>query len=91
MRLRLIIDMRHRMRASMLKGTSLKERKRYQEAESALLPAHADLSAGLGPMHDETITAVRVLVDLYDAWGKPDKAAEWRAKLPTEQEAVAKD
>ena len=31
------------------------------------------------------------LADLYDAWGKPPKAAEWRAKLPTEEEAVAKD
>ena len=25
------------------------------------------------------------------AWEKPDKAAEWRAKMPTEQEAVAND
>ncbi len=34
---------------------------------------------------------MNVVVDLYDAWGKPDKAAEWRAKLPTEQDAVASD
>ncbi len=25
---------------------------------------------------------VGYLADLYDAWGKPEKAAEWRAKLP---------
>ncbi len=31
------------------------------------------------------------LADLYDAWGKPEKAAEWRAKLPAEQETVASD
>ena len=31
------------------------------------------------------------LADLYDAWNNPDKAAEWRAKLPEEQEAVASD
>ncbi len=31
------------------------------------------------------------LADLYDAWGKPEKADEWQAKLPTEQEAVASD
>ena len=31
------------------------------------------------------------LVDLYDAWGKPEKAAEWRAKLPTEQDVVTSD
>ena len=34
---------------------------------------------------------MNVVVDLYDAWGKPEKATEWRAKLPTEQEAVAKE
>ncbi len=28
---------------------------------------------------------------LYDAWGKPEQAAEWRANLPAEQEAVASD
>jgi hypothetical protein len=22
------------------------------------------------------------LIDLYEAWGKPEKAKEWRAKLP---------
>ncbi len=43
-------------------------------------------------MHRErTIAAMQSLVALYDAWGKPDKAAEWRAKLATGQEAVAKD
>ncbi len=26
------------------------------------------------------------LADLYDAWGKPDKAAEWRAKLAETEE-----
>ncbi len=31
------------------------------------------------------------LANLYDAWAKPEQAAEWRAKLPTEQEAVASD
>ncbi len=34
---------------------------------------------------------VGYLADLYDAWGQSEKAAEWRAKLPTEQEAVASD
>jgi hypothetical protein len=27
------------------------------------------------------------LIELYEAWGKPEKAEEWRAKLP-ETEAV---
>jgi hypothetical protein len=25
---------------------------------------------------------MRRVVDLYTAWGRPDKAAEWREKLP---------
>jgi hypothetical protein len=25
---------------------------------------------------------VQRVVKLYETWGKPDKAAEWRAKLP---------
>ena len=25
--------------------------------------------------------SLETLIDLYDAWGKPGKAAEWRAKL----------
>ncbi len=35
--------------------------------------------------------SIERLVRLYDAWGKPEQAAEWRAKLPVEQEAVASD
>ena len=31
------------------------------------------------------------LVKLYESWGKPEEAAVWRAKLPTEQEVVASD
>ncbi len=38
-----------------------------------------------------TKETIRYLVKLYYAWGKPDKSAEWRTKLPTEQEAVASD
>lgn len=30
--------------------------------------------------------ALERLVQLYDAWGKPDQAAEWRAKLPKKPE-----
>ncbi len=44
-----------------------------------------------GDEHARTQKAIKRVADLYDAWGKPDKAAEWRAKLPTEQDAVASD
>ena len=28
-----------------------------------------------------TTDALNLLVELYDGWGKPEKAAEWRARL----------
>ena len=61
------------------------------EAESALLESHRILAAALSLDHDQTTRVVGYLADLYDAWGKPKLAAEWRAKLPTEQDAVASD
>jgi len=27
------------------------------------------------------------LIDLYESWGKPEKAEEWRAKLPKTEAA----
>jgi hypothetical protein len=27
------------------------------------------------------------LIELYEAWGKPEKAEEWRAKLPAVEPA----
>jgi hypothetical protein len=30
----------------------------------------------------KTIESIKNLIDLYEAWNKPDKAVEWRAKLP---------
>ncbi len=51
------------------------------DAESTLLEAHGILQTALGDQHEQTRRVVGYLADLYDAWGKPDKAAEWRAKL----------
>ena len=54
---------------------------RYDEAEPLILAAYrADLQS-LGSESERTIRDVAQLVDLYTAWGKPAKAAEWRAKL----------
>ena len=35
----------------------------------------------LGDTHPHTIESWNNLIDLYEAWGKPEKAEEWRAKL----------
>ncbi|MBZ0269653.1 serine/threonine-protein kinase [bacterium] len=61
---------------------------RYGEAESTLLEAHATLAEALGPDHGLTRSCIRSLGDLYEAWGKPDRSAEWRAKLPEEDDVV---
>jgi len=41
----------------------------------------------LGDTHPHTLESLNNLIDLYEAWNKPEKANEWRAKLP-QTEAV---
>ncbi len=76
-----------------LLGESLVGQGQYEEAEPHLLEGHAGLDATtpIGRRRRHLPPSVERLVHLYEAWGKPDKAAEWRAKLPTEQDAVASD
>ena len=72
-------------------GDCLTRMGRYAEAEEQLLEAHRVLDAAVGDGHIRTIRAVRALVDLYEAWDKPDEAAEWRAKLPDEVSSNEQD
>jgi hypothetical protein len=39
--------------------------------------------------HPHTLESWHNLINLYEAWNKPEKAEEWRAKLP-QTEAVEK-
>jgi tetratricopeptide (TPR) repeat protein len=59
---------------------------RYEEAEALLRPAHRVLEEKLGRENARTVAAVERLLKLYEAWGKPDKAAEYRAMLPDEED-----
>ncbi len=70
-------------------GRALAALERFDDAESALLEAHGILQTALGDEHGQTKRVVGYLADLYDAWGKPQIAGEWRAKLDTAQEALA--
>ena len=36
----------------------------------------------LGDTHPHTLESWNNLIELYEAWGKPEKAKEWREKLP---------
>jgi len=63
-------------------GTVYRKQGRYAEAEALLVDAHEGLAQALGAEHPDTARAIDELVRLYEAWGKPEKAAEWRKKLP---------
>ena len=61
------------------------KQERYDQAELQLLGAWDALSAAGGPgvLANSSASAAAVstqLVKLYDAWGKPAKATEWRGK-----------
>jgi len=58
------------------------EQQRYNEAEALLLDAFELGCRVLGPLDQITIESIGKIIDLYEAWDKPEKAEEWRAKLP---------
>jgi tetratricopeptide (TPR) repeat protein len=66
-------------------GQSLTGLKRYEEAEVVLREAYGGLSVRRDKIpgrHRQRVfgEAAQALADLYEAWGKPEKAAEWRDK-----------
>jgi tetratricopeptide (TPR) repeat protein len=78
-----------RFRAESLLGASLAGQKKYAEAEPLLLEGYQGMLArkdrmGL-PEWYHLDRAREWLIQLYQAWGKPDKAAEWRGKLQVSQ------
>jgi tetratricopeptide (TPR) repeat protein len=60
-------------------GSCLTAERRFPEAEPLLLRGFEGLKATRGEGHDLTQDARRRLVALYEAWGRPDRAAAWRA------------
>jgi non-specific serine/threonine protein kinase/serine/threonine-protein kinase len=70
-------------------GRCLFKEGRRAEAERELLAAYAALAAARGAEDGQTVIAVRDLVDLYDAWGRPADVRTWRAKLPAPSPAAS--
>jgi len=68
-------------RAEALLGASLAGRKKYVEAESLLLEGYQGMLARKDRMEVPNryhLERARVwIVQLYQAWGKPEKTAEW--------------
>lgn len=56
-------------------------RARHEEAEAALLEAHAILETARGTDHPLTTGAIHGIVMLYEAWHRPEQAAQWRSRL----------
>jgi hypothetical protein len=52
----------------------------YQKAEPLLLNSYKGLEAAPGAPPVRRTQALDRIVELYEAWGKPDKVAEWRGK-----------
>ena len=65
-----------------LLGGCLTELKRYAEAEALVTSSYAVILKQFGPDHPRTQAARNRVVRLYEAWGKPAKAAMYGAKAP---------
>jgi len=64
-----------------LLGTSLVAQRRYADAEAVLLEARRELDAQARPQPRDVKATVTGLVQLYEAWGKREAAAVYRARL----------
>ncbi|MCZ6689309.1 MAG: serine/threonine-protein kinase [Planctomycetota bacterium] len=68
-------------------GRCLTDLKRYYEAEEQLLNGYRDFLALMGDDHPGTREFLQDLIDLYAAWGKPEKAKEYRKHLRPNENA----
>jgi serine/threonine-protein kinase len=62
-------------------GASLAGLRRFDEAEPLLVDAERKLREAPGTPRRHYLQAVEQVVKFYEAWGKPEKAREWKAKL----------
>ena len=61
------------------------EMERYSDVEPLLVEAERAARRTFGNDHEITNASVKNLIDLYEAWNKPEQAAQWRVKLPERQ------
>jgi serine/threonine protein kinase/tetratricopeptide (TPR) repeat protein len=66
-------------------GDTLLAQKRYAEAEPLILQGYEGMKSREAkipvPQRKRLVEAAERVVKLYEAWGKPEKAADWRKKL----------
>ena len=77
-----------------LLGGSLLGQKKYAEAEPLIVAGYEGMKARearIPPAARRRLTdAAERVVKLYETWDKPEKAAEWRARLAKPSSAVGK-
>jgi eukaryotic-like serine/threonine-protein kinase len=62
-------------------GRHLTRMRQFPQAEKQLLESLAGLKTILGPDHQLSKKVTQLLVELYEAWGRPVQAAEYRTSL----------
>jgi len=68
--------------AQSLLGACLQAEGKFERAEELLLQSLDVLRESRGPSDEHTRTAIRRLGELYEAWGRPQEAAKYRATAP---------
>ncbi len=83
----------HRLTLAVLRRlvTSLIALERFEQAEPLATEGYERHQKVYEPTHEKTAETVDLLVHLYDAWNKPDQAAEYRALLPPDKPSSAKN
>jgi serine/threonine-protein kinase len=69
-----------------LLGACLTALQRYEEAEPLLVVSYTTLKARRGDQDRRTRRTLQYLIDLYQAWGKLEKTAQYRTLLPKENQ-----
>ncbi|MHC4088889.1 MAG: tetratricopeptide repeat protein [Planctomycetota bacterium] len=72
-------------------GACLTALGRFGEAEPLLLQSYPIIEAKWEGSDEHTHRALQRIIELYTAWPRPDRAAAWRAKLPTTQPAATSE
>jgi tetratricopeptide (TPR) repeat protein len=70
-----------RVQTEVTLGSCLVRQGRFADAEPMLLAAHTTFEVSQVPTSPRLEASVRALVELYERWGKPDRAASWSAQL----------
>ncbi len=70
-----------------LRGASLSGQEKFEEAEPQLLDGYSQMKNDPEVSDERMQEALQRIIELYEAWGKPDKAAEYRAILAHNSDA----